>query len=225
MQQKIKRHNAFTLAEVLITLTIIGVVAAMTLPTLIAKYRADVTMNKLKKFYSTMQQAQLMSINDNGPTEYWDISFENTNEAKLAWYNKYFGKYLNNAEILDAKILDENGIEQDDDIYVKFSDGTVCRIWQHGNVHFFYYTDYKTFLRKTYQSGKDLFVFYLNATKTNNMDVFSTYGRSTGDMYWNINELKHNYYYGCYTGVEQQLCARLLEINGWKVPDDYPYKF
>ena len=227
MNNKIKRHNAFTLAEVLITLAIIGVVAAMTLPTLMAKYREDVTMNKLKKFYTTMQQAQLMSINDNGPTEYWDLNFGNTNEEKLAWYNKYFGKYLNTAEVLDAKILDENGIEQDDDIYVKFSDGTVFRIWNHGNVHFFYYTNYKTFLNKTCEKGKDIFVFYLNTTTENNMNIFSTYGRSTGDSYYDINELKNDYHYGCYSENKdlRNFCARLLEINGWKVPDDYPYKF
>lgn len=34
----LKNKKAFTLAEVLITLGIIGVVAAMTLPSLIAKY-------------------------------------------------------------------------------------------------------------------------------------------------------------------------------------------
>ena len=40
--KKAYRHNAFTLAEVLITLGIIGVVAAMTLPTLIAKNQEKV---------------------------------------------------------------------------------------------------------------------------------------------------------------------------------------
>ena len=37
------KKNAFTLAEVLITLGIIGVVAAMTIPSLIAYYIKDVT--------------------------------------------------------------------------------------------------------------------------------------------------------------------------------------
>lgn len=44
--------RAFTLAEVLITLGIIGVVAALTIPTLMSNHRANVTMQKLKKFYS-----------------------------------------------------------------------------------------------------------------------------------------------------------------------------
>ena len=41
INRKIREKNsAFTLAEVLITLGIIGVVAAMTIPTLISKYQS-----------------------------------------------------------------------------------------------------------------------------------------------------------------------------------------
>lgn len=49
--EKSCRNNkvAFTLAEVLITLGIIGVVAAMTLPTLIANYQKRQTVVQLKK--------------------------------------------------------------------------------------------------------------------------------------------------------------------------------
>ena len=42
--------SAFTLAEVLITLGIIGVVSALTLPVLVQKYRNNVVETKLKKF-------------------------------------------------------------------------------------------------------------------------------------------------------------------------------
>jgi len=47
----------FTLAEVLITLGIIGVVAALTLPTLIANHKKQVYVSQLKAFYSQMSQA------------------------------------------------------------------------------------------------------------------------------------------------------------------------
>ena len=61
----IKHHYckrfAFTLAEVLITLGIIGVVAALTMPTLITKYQKKATAAKLKNAYSTLQNAVLMS--------------------------------------------------------------------------------------------------------------------------------------------------------------------
>ncbi len=55
-----ERKYAFTLAEVLITLGIIGVVAALTLPTLIANKRAKELEVALKKNASILQQAVMM---------------------------------------------------------------------------------------------------------------------------------------------------------------------
>ena len=56
----IKKFKAFTLAEVLITIGIIGIVAALTLPTLIGNYRKSVVENKLKSTYS--QLANMLQI-------------------------------------------------------------------------------------------------------------------------------------------------------------------
>ena len=67
------RRVAFTLAEVLITLAIIGVVAAMTLPTLIARHQEKLTVTKLKKAYSIINQAYLRALNDNGPLDSWGL--------------------------------------------------------------------------------------------------------------------------------------------------------
>lgn len=53
----ITEQKAFTMAEVLITLGIIGVVAAMTLPALIANHRERENVAKLEKFISTLSQA------------------------------------------------------------------------------------------------------------------------------------------------------------------------
>lgn len=58
--------KAFTLAEVLITLGIIGVVAAMTMPSLIQKHNEKVIVNQLKKVYSTLSQAHLLAFNAEG---------------------------------------------------------------------------------------------------------------------------------------------------------------
>ena len=60
------RKIAFTLAEVLITLGIIGVVAALTIPTLMANHRKQVVETSLEKFYSTMNQAIKMAEVDYG---------------------------------------------------------------------------------------------------------------------------------------------------------------
>ena len=46
--------HAFTLSEVLITLGIIGVVAAMTIPVLMEKYQEHAIITRLKRVYSIL---------------------------------------------------------------------------------------------------------------------------------------------------------------------------
>ena len=50
-------RKGFTLAEVLITLAIIGIVAAITIPTISKNIQQAVLKNQFKKFYSTFSQA------------------------------------------------------------------------------------------------------------------------------------------------------------------------
>jgi len=69
------RKQAFTLAEVLITLGIIGVVAAMTLPTLIQKHQKRVLEKQFIKAYSLISQAAKKAEADLGFTPecyYWN---------------------------------------------------------------------------------------------------------------------------------------------------------
>ena len=50
--------NAFTLSEVLITLGIIGIVAALSLPSLINWYNKNVTLERLKKVLFSYKTGQ-----------------------------------------------------------------------------------------------------------------------------------------------------------------------
>lgn len=59
---KISSNNAFTLAEVLITLSIIGIVAALTIPSLIANYKKLIYVTEFKKFYSEFQQGITLAM-------------------------------------------------------------------------------------------------------------------------------------------------------------------
>ncbi len=63
--------KAFTLAEVLITLAIIGVVAAMTIPTLISNYQEKQTVTRVKAAYSLLNNAVMMAVAENGPVNSW----------------------------------------------------------------------------------------------------------------------------------------------------------
>lgn len=69
-----QQYTAFTLAEVLIVLGIIGIVAEMTIPTLMSEFQGQVASVSLKKAYSTISQAYTMTSTDNGTPETWGLT-------------------------------------------------------------------------------------------------------------------------------------------------------
>ena len=73
-----EKNRAFTLAEVLITLAIIGVVAAITIP-IIENYRWKQLETGLKKSYSVIAQALDMYFAENGER----LTSENVAKSKL----------------------------------------------------------------------------------------------------------------------------------------------
>lgn len=95
-----KIKKGFTLAEVLITLGIIGVVAAMTLPTLVQKQQDKVTVTKLKKVYSVMQNATIRSIADNGELSDWysEDSYNKGQSETVSLYEKLIKPYYSIAK-------------------------------------------------------------------------------------------------------------------------------
>lgn len=86
-----KKIVGFTLAEVLITLVIIGVVAAMTVPSLMSNTNHEETLAKTKKAYSSLSQCVMRSKFDNGPIEEW---YEIAEKKAPNYYNLFFKPYL-----------------------------------------------------------------------------------------------------------------------------------
>ncbi len=83
-----QRRAAFTLAEVLITLGIIGVVAAMTIPALMTKYQHKVRETEFKKAYSALQHA-LYSIDP----DYISAWTSNAGDRDTEFYTELYSKY------------------------------------------------------------------------------------------------------------------------------------
>lgn len=119
-----KKLTGFTLAEVLITLGIIGIVAAMTLPTLITKYQKRVNTTRLLHTYSTLNQGFKLYLARNGgayisQTDAWsenaacDPSNFGTSAACQNWVKQiqsiFTGVTLRNTGIITYKYLSGKG--------------------------------------------------------------------------------------------------------------------
>ena len=76
--------KGFTLAEVLITLGIIGVVSAITIPSVVNKVQEQRRINKLKKTYSILSQAYQRILSEEGNYEYWlDVTKTKQQQAEI----------------------------------------------------------------------------------------------------------------------------------------------
>ena len=100
-----KSMRAFTLAEVLVTLGIIGVVSAMTVPSLMQNYQRQSYVAQLHKVYNESQQAAQMVLTDTNALDLKEAGLT-TDEAVDAWVKKYF-KVVKECETMQNCFADE----------------------------------------------------------------------------------------------------------------------
>ncbi|MBQ8168558.1 type II secretion system protein [bacterium] len=219
------RKSAFTLAEVLITLAIIGVVAAMTIPTLISSHKKQVIETKLARFYSTMQQATSLSKIDNGDFSTWDviteesIKDENTGEIieykmnSVEWINKYFAPYMK------VSALERPGKLRG--YWFMLPDGSAFmpapQAWNfcpNSNDLHLYYEE-----KDVQHTGSKFFTFIFD--KESGVQPYFYNWNGTRE------DLLNNSSLGCArTGKGPgPYCTKLIQLNTWKIPYDYPVKF
>ncbi len=91
------------MAEVLITLAVIGVVAALTIPTLIQKYQEKATVTKLKKVYSVLSQAVLQATTEYGSPESWELAEHGKPAVNAAPKIKQFLKLADDCGVNDCE--------------------------------------------------------------------------------------------------------------------------
>ncbi len=89
-----RKKFGFTLAEVLITLGIIGIVAAMTIPNLMQNWEKQARITQVKAAKSILSQAFTMAVAEHGPATDWDWD-DRSNFART-----YIFPYLKTTSIL-----------------------------------------------------------------------------------------------------------------------------
>ncbi len=230
---------AFTLAEVLITLAIIGIVAALTMPTILAKYRQQVALTKLKKAYSEISQAFKMAEVDYGSCESWDYGTAFDGQSAVNFMNKYLAPYLNVVKNCgtdkgcwngDAYSLSgiKNGTYGDSSVdaaKIIVNSGYTIGITSGG-----YYVNVQINLNGPKGAdkavmGKELFFGTLNSTTDNGARYKCQF---IGHGLWRTEDDIINSENGCSdngTRGAGMNCLGLIIHDGWKFRDTYPVKF
>ena len=219
-----KKKRAFTLAEILITLGIIGIVAALTLPALISNYRKNVAETRLKHFYSTINQAIKSAEADYGDVTQWDHYTQDFKyDDYKAWLDKYLLPYIKTTKV-------ENCMHEYACLY--FPNGSMLLI-AFDNVAFYPVAESNS---KTKIRGKDCFSFNL-APVSQHTPLASGKGFEPyiGSYSGNYNTLYTHSVYGCKStkatcssSIDANMnkyCTRIIQENGWKIPDNYPLRF
>lgn len=206
----------------MVTLGIIGVVAALTLPVLVGNYKKHVVETKLKSFYSTINRALVMSEIDNGPKDSWTIP--NNSYTSGIFFDEYLKNYI--TYLSYKTIVIGGGLWT----YVFLPDGTAFRMNFQGSVY-------------------GTFDFCIEAKYCNVNDPAKLYGAKVfsftfapNSPHWQYDDLagkglecfhgfgivpsyevSKNY---CYNGdnvLNKRYCTTVIGKNNWKIPKDYPY--
>lgn len=205
--------RGFTLAEVLITLGIIGVVAAMTIPVLMSNHRKKVLSVSLQKAYSTITNGIRMSEIDNGMMSDWP-------DGKTLDFNTFWSTYLSPyfvgskicntmndcgyRETVDSKFRKQWSNAQwklsstaGDELLFQLADGTV--------VHW---------AKNTYNSEGEIWYNYRIYIDVNGPKAPNTYCKDVYPFYRNKGSII----------PFPDSCTELIFENSWEFPKDYPYR-
>ena len=230
------KRFGFTLAEVLITLGIIGVVAAMTIPTLINNYQKNTVVTQLRKSYSVFQQAYGMAqVNNGNPTDWVPASPSYSRANIISFWQTYMLPSLKVAKICDSadgsdfyncwsnEIKGLNGTLGSTDINTSqgfsfiLADGTNVQV-SDSDTYGAIYVDLNG-KSKPNVIGKDVFRMdmYYNGNSGLHLDGFT---RTRDEL---LNATPPNAINACNKASWGTGCAFVIQVDGWTIKDDYPW--
>ena len=195
----------------------------MTLPILTAKYRITVTETALKRFYTTMNEAVKLSVVKNGESKYWVFTEVDDNPDEIeAFFNMYLKDYI--------KVLETKKIRTA--FYVYFADGSAVRI-SYGGKDWTYCVNAKDVdkddLDPYLGTRCFLFGFYPMGVCSEGSYGYKNFHNRAVEPYvaclitdedGNISNTTINDLY-----KKRTLYTKIIQLNGWKIPKDYPLKF
>lgn len=240
----IKAHYAFTMAEVLITLGIIGIVAAMTLPSLIQNHQKKVLTTQLKRTYSVLAQAIERSKADYGDSSGWGMEGYYNSESSLAnqkeivkiFASKYLVPYLSKVEVHEWATLEDIGYKSITDysetdgestkiqgLLLVLNDGSILRISMAG---YNYGTEEAPDVKLT-----NVYILAdINGKRGPNQtgkDIFAFYFQLLSGNFrfysWSSSPVLERTRNLEMCKKAPKTCGQLIMQDGWEFKEDYPW--
>lgn len=230
----------FTLAEVLITLGIIGVVAAMTIPTLISKNQKRVIEAKLKEDYSIIQQ--VIKSNEGNDVDMGMLLYDSNVNSQKQWFETYFAPYMKYSHVCydqagcwqkkgsnrnlagNATKFNRNAIGIGKDLVtIKLNNGTnICLdVWSYTSELF------QHFGVKSTEQGMSI---YIDTNGDNGPNVVGkdiyilVYSPDNGIVPAGLHKTKKEIDKNCSSAEKGEdagyYCIMRVKNNGWQIPDD-----
>ena len=227
----LKRENAFTMAEVLITLGIIGIVAAMTLPSLIQKHQKKVLVTKLQKTYSIFNQALIQSQLVNGEFSTWPVR---ENIVPIEYFNRYYKPYFNGSQLCqNAKACGYKSKTP----WKNLKGNTIMWNLLSGPSRVCFLLNDSSFVfiprNSTDENGELIYVskiyIDINGPLSPNVlgkDVFIfTIDNKKGFMPYCYDRTQEKINSGCSktSSGNDNCCTAKIIMDGWQIKDDYPW--
>ena len=224
-----RKGAAFTLAEVIITLGIVGVIAALSIPGLITNMQKRQAETKLKRFYAEINQAVKLSAMETGiDVDGWVIRNKEYKQNDLdEFVNTYIRPCLN---ISYTKYIAKNPNAcggKCDRILIVLNNGIAFSMYIDGNGgDVFLHPDPN---KTNYKDPRESFAFQMaKKTEMNGGEFVSVDSVEPYTMNWTdgkLSTLKNDNKRGCNrkSSSNNQYCTKLIQLNDWKIPADYPW--
>ncbi len=203
-------QKAFTLAEVLIALGIIGIIAALTIPGLVANYQKKVLITRLQKFYNIQVNSANIMESDGECSFANSAALTDSPDFAIEYIDCRYKPYVKNLAV--KKLTKGAAIALADGSGVYVNKGSLHEIsWYHNLEHVFC-VDYKD-CENIDENVESVFQWPDGKTKFSlNISSFSFQEQQDRDV------LKTH----C-TDTNKWGCGALILHDGWEIKDDYPW--
>jgi len=195
---------------------------------MITNYQKKITVNKLKKVYSELQQAIRLSVAENGDTPSWEYHEDNVSvESSAEFAQKYFLPYL---KVLKFCATDTTG---DCEFHAKFLNGNSAdnHVSVSDATKIFLMNGCELLIENRVKAGNVFITADINGTEKPNIygkDIFAMelYNGKFGFRWADTKReslLNATGNSGCNQNARGLGCGSLIVTDKWTISKDYPW--